>query len=62
MTKQENLSHCASAPQTSKEIEITEEMIGAGAEVLRTDALLDISPTTAEILAAEVLRRALAAS
>jgi hypothetical protein len=57
MAKQENLSHCASATI----VEITEEMIGAGAEVLRTDALLDISPTTAEILAEEVLKRALAA-
>jgi hypothetical protein len=50
----------AGAPET--EIEITPEMIEAGAEVLLNDSFLDLSPSIAGHLAEEVMRRGVSVS
>jgi hypothetical protein len=49
------------ALETDK-IEITREMIEAGAEAILRDASLDVGPTKAEIIAEAVISRALAVS
>jgi hypothetical protein len=56
----EGISRSAGAPAI--EIEITPEMIEAGAEVLLNDSFLDLSRSIAGHLAEEVLRRGVLAS
>jgi len=48
-------------PPYPDKIEITEEMIAAGADVLMADPFLGLGPTSAEDLAEKVLVRALSA-
>ena len=52
------ITNAATEPEEHRDIEVTQEMIDVAAEVLLMDSFLEISRTTAEHLATEMLRRA----